>query len=70
MKIDLTNAANAKSISSVRSQITDRNNLKQFDDFLASHKSFDFDNSSDIDAVKKSGNSGEITFSVTIKPNT
>ncbi|MAX69688.1 MAG: hypothetical protein CMC76_01085 [Flavobacteriaceae bacterium] len=50
MKINFNE--NQKQVSSIRSQIKDASDLKKFDDFLAEHDSFDFNDANDVAAAK------------------
>jgi len=42
MKIDLKSNENRRKIENVRSMIKDQGDLRNFDEFLAKHDSFDF----------------------------
>ena len=54
MKIDLRSKANKKSVSSVRSQIKDKGDLKKFDEFIAKHEVFDVSNDNHMKAAQTS----------------
>lgn len=53
MKINLKNLKNKKHINDVRSQITDKSFLKDFDKFVQSNDVFDFKNEQHLMALKK-----------------
>lgn len=53
MKINLKEGANARQISSIRGQITDANDLKNFDQFLAEREVFDVGSLDDAAAARK-----------------
>ena len=53
MIVDLKSKSGKKEINSVRSQITDRSDLKKFDEFLAKHDTFDFADAENARAARK-----------------
>jgi hypothetical protein len=66
MKVDLKSKSNKNQITSVRSQIKDKTSLKKFDEFIAKNDSFDFDNDDHIKTLRKNGDKGDT--SITISP--
>lgn len=52
MKIDFKDPTNERGIASVRSQITEAGDLRNFDNFLAQKENFDFENADDMAAAR------------------
>ena len=68
MKILLTDQKNKRQVQSVRSQIKDKASLKKFDEFLAKHDVFDFNNDEHINALRKNGDkNGDVNVSISVK---
>jgi hypothetical protein len=52
MRIDFSSSATSRQVASARSQITSKDDLKKFDDFLARYSSFDFNDGEQVSAAK------------------
>jgi len=67
MKIILNNKSSKRQITNVRSQITDKGDLKKFDEFISKHDVFDFNNDEHLNALKKQDCHCNVTVPVTVK---
>jgi len=53
MKFNLKSRENKQQISNIRNQITEAEDLRKFDQFLAENNSFDFNDENDVVAARK-----------------
>lgn len=65
MKIDLKTRNSKQNVQSIRSQITDKESLVKFDEFIAKHDSFDFSKDEHLQALRKNG---DCTCNITTPP--